>query len=124
MNILKSIGAIFVGFLTVAILSIGTDYVLEKLGVTPPQDKEMYMPGLLAVALAYRSLYTIIAGYITANLAPTRPLKHAVILGIIGTVLGIIGVAAHWDVPNKWYGILLAVTALPFTWLGGKIKAK
>lgn len=124
MNTLKSIGAIFVGMLTVAILSIGTDFILEKTGVFPPQEQEVYIAWMLAVAFGYRSVYAILGGYITANLAPNRPLTHAVILGIIGTMASLAGIFMQWHLPNKWYPVALAITTLPFTWLGGKLKAK
>ena len=35
MNMLKSIGAVIAGFLTVVVLSIGTDFALESLDVFP-----------------------------------------------------------------------------------------
>ncbi|MES2277810.1 MAG: hypothetical protein V4592_17420 [Bacteroidota bacterium] len=124
MTILKSIWAVFAGMLAVTILSIGTDFVLEKTGITPGQEKEVYIPWMLAMALGYRSLYSVIGGYITANFAPNRPLKHAVILGCIGTALCLVGLIVQRHLPNQWYGIALAVTTLPFTWLGGKIKAQ
>jgi len=37
MNIFKSIGAIFAGFIAVFVLSFLTDFVLQELGVFPPQ---------------------------------------------------------------------------------------
>ena len=50
-------------------------------------------------------------------------MKHAVILGIVGVVLGLVGVLATWnkELGPRWYAISLAVLALPQCWLGGKI---
>ena len=48
-------------------------------------------------------------------------MKHAVILGIFGTISGIGGVIVGWDLSAHWYPISLAVLALPSTWLGGKL---
>lgn len=61
---------------------------------------------------------------IGAVLALRRPMRHAIILGIIGTALGTIGVFIAWDLSPHWYPIALAVTAIPSTWLGGKLKTK
>ena len=43
------------------------------------------------------------------------------ILGIVGTVLGLVGVAATWNLGlgPRWYAVLLAVLAIPQCWLGG-----
>lgn len=122
-NLFKSIGAVSAGFVTVFVLSVGTDFVLEKLGIFPPQSR----PGdtttwMLVLALAYRSVFTVLGGYVTALLAPSRSLRHAVILGIIGTVAATLGAIAGWDLSAHWYPIALVIGALPCTWLGGKLK--
>src|SRR3954468_12679831 len=93
----KSIGAVLAGFLTVAVLSVVTDVVMEALTVFPPQNRpEEYAPWMLLLALIYRLAYTVLGGYITAKLAPSKPMKHVIILGIIGTVFGLLGTIASW----------------------------
>ena len=46
---------------------------------------------------------------------------HAIILGGIGFVLALAGCFMMWKLGNHWYPIALVVTALPCTWLGGKL---
>ncbi len=122
-NMLKGIGAVVAGFLTVAVLSIVTDMILESTGIFPPSTEPMATtPLMLAFALLYRSIYSILGGYITAWLAPFRPMQHVVILGVFGTIGGILGVIAGWQFGNHWYPIALAVTAFPLVWLGGKLR--
>lgn len=122
MNKLKSINSVLVGFIVVVILSVGTDYVLESLDIFPSPDQGLFVTWMLILAFAYRFIYTVIGGYVTALLAPTLPMRHVIILGIIGTVAGTIGVFVGWDLSDHWYPIALAVTALPSTWLGGKLR--
>ncbi len=126
MKILKNIWAVFAGFLTVVLLSVGTDFVLETLGLFPPQSEPAaYTAGMLMVALIYRCVYTVAGGYVTARLAPDRPMHHAVTLGFVGIVAGTIGVVMSWNLtPHHWYPIALVVTAMPCTWLGGKLKKR
>jgi hypothetical protein len=123
-NSFKSIGAILGGFVAVAVLSIFTDSVLESAGIFPPIGTGIFSTWMLLLALIYRCAYTVIGGYVTASLAPDRPLRHAIILGIIGTIAATIGAIAGWDLSQHWYPIALVVTALPCTWLGGKVKTK
>jgi len=122
MKILKSIGAIFAGFISVAILSIATDFILEKTGVFPPHDKlRLFASHMAFIAFIYRSVYTVLGGFITAKLAFEKPMLHAMILAVIGTIMAILGAVANWDKTSEathWYPIALAVTALPCIWLG------
>jgi len=126
MNTLKSIGAILAGFVTVVILSTVTDLILEKLGIFPPLSEPQAYTGLMLMfALLYRTIFTVVGGYVTGRLAPDRPVGHAIVLGIIGIVAGTIGVAVAWNMsPQHWYPIALVITALPCTWLGGKLKTR
>ena len=120
----RSIWAIVAGFIFVVVLSLGTDEVLHMTGVFPPWGKPMSDP-LFGIAFAYRSIYGIAGSYITARLAPNRPMKHALIGGAIGTVLAIIGAAATWNKGPEfgphWYPLALVVTGLPYAWLGAKL---
>ncbi len=121
----KSIGAVLAGFFTVAILSIATDTVLEKAGIfPPPSEAGLFVTWMLVVAFIYRSVYTVLGGYVTAKLAPGNVMKHVLALGILGTIGGILGVIAGWNLSEHWYPIALAVTGFPLVWLGGKLKTR
>ncbi len=121
-NTFKGFWSVFAGFMTVVILSIATDTVLEQTGVFPPIGTGLFIPWMLVLAFAYRSIFTVIGGYVTARLSPGRPKHHVFILGCVGTAAGIAGTVAGWDLSSHWYPIALAVTAFPFTWLGGRLK--
>src|SRR4051812_40498795 len=95
----KSIVAVTLGFLTVFILSMGTDQILHILKVYPPWGVPMWGPGLNALALAYRLVYTVLGGYVTARLAPRNPMYHVWILAWIGLVLGGIGAVIGFTHP-------------------------
>jgi hypothetical protein len=119
----RSAVAIFLGFAAVVVLSLGTDQVLHVLKVYPPWGKPMDDTGLLLLALAYRIVYTVAGGYIAARLAPSAPMRHAVILGLIGLVPGMAGVmaAVSADLGPVWYPVALALSGLPCCWLGGVV---
>lgn len=124
MNTLKSIWAVFAGFLAVVILSTGTDFILESVGIFPSPTGGLFITWMLVVALIYRCIYTLVGGFVTAALAPQNKMKHVVILGIIGTVAGIAGIFVGWNLSQHWYPIAIAVSGFPLTWLGGKLKTK
>jgi hypothetical protein len=121
---LRTVGAIFAGFVVVVILSIGTDAILHALKIYPTLGQGM-SDQLFLLATAYRTLYAVIGSYVTARLAPDRPMWHAMFGGVIGLVLSIVGAVATWkhtEMGPHWYPLALVVTALPTAWLGGKIR--
>ena len=124
-NTWKSIGAFFAGLLATVALSIGTDAVLHAASIFPAIGQPM-SDSLFALATIYRTSYSIFGAYLTARLAPTNPLKHALILGAVGTVLALIGLLATWnkgpEFGPKWYPIALVLLAIPQCWLGGKLR--
>ena len=119
---LKSILAVLAGFLAVVVLSVVTDAILESAGIFPPPSEGLFVTWMLLLAFGYRTLYNIVGGYVTASIAPANPLRHAFILGCIGTVAGAVGVVVGWDLSDHWYPIALAVEAIPTCWLGGRLK--
>lgn len=120
MAILRSIAAVLAGIVFVVAASIGTDFALEH-SILPAMSTAQASPPLLALALAYRTLYGVIGGWIAAKLAPSRPITHAVVLGAIGTLAAVAGLIAEWKLGNVWYPLALAVLALPQSWLGGQL---
>jgi hypothetical protein len=117
----QSLAALFFGFVSVVVLSLGTDEVLHLLKVYPPWNQPMYDASLCLLALSYRIVYTVLGSYIAARYAPHAPMGHALILGVVGTVVGTAGAIATipMHLGPEWYPIAIAVTALPCAWLGG-----
>jgi hypothetical protein len=125
--VIRSIGAVFAGLLFIVILSLLTDVVMHATGVYPPWFQ--YMPdSLFLLATAYRVVYSLLGSYLTARLAPQRPMLHALILGVVGMVLSLAGALATWnkgpEFGPKWYPITLIAIAVPLAWLGGKLRLK
>lgn len=122
LSILKSIGAVLAGAFVGIALSLGTDSLMHALHLFPPIGQPMTDSRLLALATAYRTIYGVLGAYVTAWLAPSRPMLHAMILGALGMLAAIAGVVATWNDVEKygphWYPIALVVLALPPAWLG------
>jgi hypothetical protein len=117
----RSAGAVVLGGIAIVVLSLGTDEVLHLVQVYPPWGQPM-SGGLFGLATAYRVVYTVLGGYVTARFAPHAPVRHAVILGIVGLVPGVGGILVGIAKPELgplWYPVALAVTGLPAAWLGG-----
>jgi hypothetical protein len=124
-NIGRSIAAVLAGFVAVVILSLGADFVLHASGVFPPLGQPM-SDALLLLATVYRTVFAIAGCYLTARLAPDRPMRHAMVGGVIGLVLSTVGAVVTWNqgpaFGPHWYPIALIATALPCAWVGGKLR--
>ena len=120
----RSIAALLAGFAVGIILSLATDAALRAAKIFPPAGQPVWNSSLLALATAYRTLYSVIGSYIIARLAPNRPMRHALAGGFIGLAINIAAVAATWNsgLGPHWYPVALAVVALPTAWAGGKLR--
>lgn len=122
MRILGSIAAVIAGFFATAALSIGTDALLHGIGIFP----EGRMPdALFVVPAVYRALFTVLGGYLTARLAPSRPMAHAWVLagfGLLGGVAGVFASLAQPELGPLWYALSIPLSAVPCIWFGAKLR--
>jgi peptidoglycan/LPS O-acetylase OafA/YrhL len=110
------------GVIFVVLVTTLVDVVLHLTGVFPPVS-EPIDDRLALLATAYRVVISVGGAWLTARLAPERPMKHAMILGGVGVVLGLIGLTATWNqgLGPRWYPVALVVLAVPQCWAGGKL---
>lgn len=118
----RSILAIIAGVLFIIVVTTLVDIALHLLQIYPPTSEPMNN-SLAMLATSYRIGIGIVGAWLTARLAPARPMKHVMILACVGILLGLAGLAASWGKglgPN-WYPVALVVLAIPQCWAGGRI---
>ena len=122
----RSIAAVLAGLVFIFVLSLGIDQLFHMLGVYPPWGQAMNDTGDNVLALSYRIVINVLGCYLSARLAPRNPMRHALILGVIGLVLSTVGAigAVAMKMGPAWYPILLALSALPCAWLGGMLHTR
>lgn len=118
---LRSVLAVAAGFILTTILALGTDLGIRAarpglFGESGPVESK----GAL-LALAYTLAFVVGGCYLAARLAPRRPLKHALILGVIGFVGTAVATAALWGTGPVWYHLATLALFLPAAWLGGRL---
>ena|SRR5436190_20281167 len=118
----RSVWAVVAGVLVIVVVTTLVDIALHATGVFPPMDQPL-SNRLALLATSYRIFIGVGAAWLTARLAPSNPMKHAMILGYVGVVLGLVGVLATWNrgLGPRWYPFALVVLAIPQCWAGGKI---
>jgi hypothetical protein len=125
----RSILAVLVGMVVGVALTLATDEMLHRIGVFPPWGASMVgYDGALLLATVYRTVYGVLSSYITARLAPSRPMGHALVGGAIGLAVSTAGAVVTWNkgpaFGPHWYPLALVVLALPTAWVGGKLRVK
>lgn len=118
----RSILAVVAGVLVIIVVTVLVDMGMHVTGVFPPSDQPLNDTQCV-IAILYRIVISVGGAWLTARLAPDKPMKHAMFLGCVGTVLGLVGVVATWNLglSPRWYPIALAVLAIPQCWIGGKL---
>jgi hypothetical protein len=124
---LQSVVAVVAGAVAGIVVTLITDAVLHKVGVFPPSGQPAG-DGPLVLATLYRTVYGVAGAYITARLAPSRPMLHVMALGALGLIASLAGAVATWNKIEiygpHWYPVALVVVALPQSWLGAKIRER
>ena len=102
----RSVLAVFAGLIANVILSTATDLLMVAAGVFPPLADfgrpELFSDSMLLLALAYRTVFGVLGCWLTARLAPARPMAHSLSLGTIGFVIGVVGAVMTWGTWTSW----------------------
>jgi hypothetical protein len=119
----RSILAIMVGLLINFVGGLGLDQLFHGLDVYPPWGEPMNDTSDNLLALSYRIVIAIGSCYVAGRLAAWAPMRHALILGMIGVVFGALGAmaTANMDLGPMWFPATLIILTLPSAWVGGRL---
>ena len=123
----RSVLAVAAALVTNASLALAIDQLFHLVGVYPPWGEPMPAAAPNALALGYRIVLGIAAGWIVARLAPHAPLRHAAVVGALATVVATAGAVVAitgFDLGPDWYPIALAVSAFPTVWVGALLHGR
>jgi hypothetical protein len=122
---MRSIGAVALGFVLIGVLSLGTDAALRSAlpQYIGPGGRVDHL-GLLLFTLLYVFAYATFGCWVAARLAPSRPMRHALVLGALGLALNVAGTAVMWHTAPAWYHVGALALVMPAAWLGGWIRER
>lgn len=120
---LRSIAAVLFGFVLIAALSFGADRVLRQALPTAydAAGRVDSVPVLLLI-MGYVGLFAVTGCYLTARLAPGRPMLHALVLGALGLAFNVAGTIAMWDTAPVWFHVASLALVMPYAWVGGRLR--
>jgi hypothetical protein len=120
--IVRSILAVVAGFLLIGTLAFGTGAVLAATGVFPPATEPVTDLGRLLLETVYVAAFAIAGCWLAAFLAPDRPMRHALVLGVLGLAFNLAMAPATWDLRPSWSIVLNLVLVMPYAWIGGRLR--
>jgi hypothetical protein len=119
----RSTAAVVAGLAANVLLAMAADQVAYAAALFPQPPEVTYETVPYVIATAYRAVFGIAGAWLTAKLAPSDPMRHALILGGIGLLLSGAGLVASFTMAlgPVWYPAALLVVTLPCAWLGGRL---
>lgn len=125
-RIWRSIGAVVAGLAANVVLAMAADQVAYAADLFPRPPAITYETTPYVIATLYRALFGVAGAWLTARLAPSGPMRHAMILGGIGLLLSGLGLLAAMTMQMGpvWYPAALVAVTLPCAWAGGKLGGR
>jgi hypothetical protein len=119
----RSLWAVLAGFIFIGVLANGSAAITRAISpwAFDPRGATMNT-SILLVMLAYSSVYGVVGCYLTARLAPSRPMRHALILGLLGVIIACVNAAAMWGRVPSWFAVVNVLAMIPLAWLGGRLR--
>jgi len=78
----------------------------------------------LATFIAASVVFSVAAGYVTALVARSKPVRHAFALGVLQLALGIGFELSYWELLPTWYHLIFLVLLIPANVWGGMLLAR
>ena len=72
----------------------------------------------------YVGVYATFGCYVAARLAPSRPMAHAIVLGLLGLAMNVAVSLATWDAHPTWFIVVGLATTMVWAWLGGRLRER
>ena len=120
---LRSIAAVLAGFVLIAALSFGADAALRQaMPAAFDASGRVESTAVLLLIMGYVGLFAVTGCYLTARLAPRRPMLHALVLGALGLAFNVAGSVAMWETAPAWYHLASLALVMPYAWLGGRLR--
>lgn len=125
-SILRSIGAVVLGFVAIGALAFGTQKLIAPMlpaGSFDAMGNPLTSPLQLAT-LAYVAVYATFGCWLAGRLAPSAPMKHALALGVLGLVFNVATSMPFWKTMPAWYLVVGIGTTMLWAWLGGRLAER
>jgi hypothetical protein len=126
----RSIGAVLAGFVTLSVFlyamqSIGTALMLRmNLGLPATASIVNQSTGTRVFWLVWETVSMVAAGYVTARLASSSQIAHAIVMGAIQAAVTVWAMLSIQSAEPVWFWLTGIALMIPAAWLGGRLSAR
>jgi hypothetical protein len=120
-SIVRSVLAVVVGFVTIGALAFGTGALVAR--TWPGTLDAAGNPATDAARVAqllYVGVFAVFGCWLAGRLAPSRPMAHALAVGVLGLFLNVASAWAVTDSHPAWYLVAGVLTTMLWAWIGGR----
>jgi hypothetical protein len=121
---IRSILAVIAGSAVWTVLWLGSNTVLSALLPTQLKVSRVESVPALLLLLVLSVIFSIIAGYVTAQIARRKAMAHTWALGVLQLSMGIAAQLSYFDVLPVWYHITFLLLLIPGNLLGGLLRSR
>jgi hypothetical protein len=115
--VIRSIGAVAAGYL---VFGVSAALLFQLSGQAPHEEATT---AFKIASTAWGAVFALVAGWLTARIAPRRPATHAaVVAALIATGATVSLLARPADA--IWSQLAALVVMVPCAWIGGAIAAR
>lgn len=122
---IQSIAAVVAGFVLAGALNVGTNALLARVAPSlVPTGAPVTDPAALVLICAYVAAFGILGCYVTARLAPARPMLHALVTGGLAFAMSIPLTLSAWNDAPAWFNVYNLLAVMPYAWIGGRLRER
>jgi hypothetical protein len=124
-SILRSVIAVVVGFVVIGALAFGTGALAARMwpGAVDVDGNPATSAARVA-QLLYVGVFAVFGCWLAGRLAPSRPMAHALAVGVLGLILNVASAWATRDSFPAWYLAAGVVTTMLWAWIGGRLAER
>jgi xanthine/uracil permease len=122
---LRSIGSVVAGFVFIAIgVNVANIPLRRMMPEAFDANGGTHDTTALLISFVTVAVFAVAGSYLTARLAPNRPMRHALILAAAGLVFNVVSAAMMWGYWPAWYTLISLALVMPYGWLGGRLRER
>jgi hypothetical protein len=115
----RNIGAVLAGYVSIGILVVLTDLALAAIRPGEYLSGQVPPTWYFVVSLFTASLYSVFGGWLCGWIARARQWKPLLALAVFGELMGVISTIMFWGKQPWWYALALLILYPPAVFLGG-----
>ncbi len=121
----KSVVSVVCGFLVWSVVWLVVNQLAQRLFSARFNADGTTDDALVLCVILWGSIGTsLLSAWVAAKIARRKPVFHALALGVILLVVGILVQLQYWEVMPLWYHVAFLASLIPACYIGGVLQGR